>query len=64
MVEKSINCYPIVAKKDRSRLIWTSYGVGTRLLPYLNHLEQIEMQTLNKFSYDIMVSRVITVITL
>ena len=46
--------------KELCRKVWTSYGIGSALLPFFTVLDQIEFQLLNKFAYDIIVSRVIS----
>ena len=52
------------ATKVRAKLIWTSFGICINLLPYLRTDEQIDLQNLNRFAYDILVSRVQTIIPL
>ena len=46
--------------KDQARSVWTSYGIGIALLSYLTDIESSHLQRLNKFAYNILVSRVLT----
>ena len=41
-----------------SKKVWTSYGIMMAVLPYLSNQEQINLQALNRFFYEIAVSRV------
>ena len=55
----------ITAQKDRSRLVWTSLGIFNVLLPFLDNLEtNTTLQALNQFSYNVLVGRVATHISL
>ena len=40
--------------------MWGSYGFATEFLAYLFHREWIELQLLNRFTYDIFIARVKT----
>ena len=46
------------AGHDRSRQVWTSFGIGINFLPYLNDYEQIRLHDLNTFWYNSAVGRV------
>ena len=45
--------------KEQCQKLWTSYGFATFLLLYLAPLQQITLQQLNKFWYNIAISRVL-----
>ena len=51
-------------KNIKSFNVWVSFGINRALLSYLQDDEQLRMQRVNRFSYDILVSRVQTTITL
>ena len=53
-----IDGYPLTAKKAQSRKVWVSFGIGFRLLAFLQTIDQIHMQALNKFAYESMIGRV------
>ena len=46
----------INAGKTQCRKLWTCYGFGTNLLPFLIVLEQTRLQVCNKFFYNVAVS--------
>ena len=48
----------ITASKSQSQRVWTSYGVTIQLLSFFYPKEVCEDQLLNKFFYDVAVSRV------
>ena len=56
--------YQIVASRSQSLKLWTSYGFGTNLLAYLSPLEQIQLQVVNQFAYNILICRVLTKLSL
>ena len=45
-------------EKQKSRMVWTSLGIAMNTLPFLDILEMLNLQILNKFCYKIAVSRV------
>ena len=47
------------AKKNQSRRVWTSFGIGIDLVCFLTDNESCHLQRLNKFAYQILVSRVL-----
>ena len=49
---------PITASKTKSKSVWTSYGIAIHLVKFLHSREEVWMQTLNRFWYEIGVSRV------
>ena len=51
-------------KNIKSFNVWVCYAINRTLLPYLQDDEQLRMQRVNRFSYDILVSRVQTKITM
>ena len=52
------------ASKEQCAKIWTTFGINVSLMPMLSERERIKLQLLNKFSYNSMVSRAWTKITL
>ena len=48
----------MLATKPTCRIICNSYGIWTNVMPNLEVLEQIQLQKLNHFFYDIAVGRV------
>ena len=52
------------ATKAQCRRLWISFGFGTIFLNYLFYGEQIRLQALNKYTYNIFVARVKTRIRL
>ena len=48
--------------KRHSYRVWTSFGITKQMIPFLDTLEQIHLQTVNMFWYKIAVSRVQSVI--
>ena len=46
------------ATSQQSKRVWTSYGIFNEVLPNLFPHEQINLQSVNRFFYDIAVSRV------
>ena len=50
--------------KKKSHTVWTSYGVGTNLAPFMKTNELMALQKLNRFWYEAAVSRVQSVISL
>ena len=48
----------MLATKSTCRIICNSYGIWTNVMPNLEVLEQIRLQKLNHFFYDIAVGRV------
>jgi len=54
----------IMDLKIKSQRVWTSYGISMILLPYLNYLDVIYLQSLNTFWYHAAVGRVQTKLSL
>ena len=54
--------YRANATQVKRRLVWTSYGIAMVALPFLEEVEQINLQALNLFWYQIAISRVQTII--
>ena len=44
--------------EEKSRRVWTSYGIMLATFPNLSKKEKTLLQGLNRFFYDIAVSRV------
>ena len=54
----------LTATERKCWSIYTSYGIWSEVLPYMKPQEQLKLQTLNLFFYNIAVSRVMTTIIL
>ena len=54
----------VTAQREKSRLVWTSLGIFNVLLPFLENVETNKLQALNQFSYNVLVGRVMTQISL
>ena len=52
-----------IIDKELSQRLWSSYGVMMAILPYLPALERLQLQQLNKFSYEVLVGRVQTTLS-
>ena len=48
----------MIATKSQSQKLWTSFGNWDELNAYLSEHEQLKLQKLNRFCYDVAVSRV------
>ena len=53
------NKFKLNSSKEQSRKVWTSYGCIRSLLPFLSSESQTQYQLLNKFFYDVAISRVV-----
>ena len=51
--------YKLNAKKNQSKRVWTSFGIGIDLVCFMSNNESCHLQRLNKFAYQILVSRVL-----
>ena len=50
--------------EEKSRKVWTSFGIARGYLPFLYPKEQLDLQELNLFTYNISISRVQIVLKL
>ena len=50
--------------KAKYRRVWTSLGVMNALMPSLEYLEAIRLQTLNRWAYEVLVARTLCSIRL
>ena len=50
--------------RNKCKTVWTSYGIAANFIPFLPKTEQVVLQNLNKFYYNIAVSRVQTAIAM
>ena len=48
----------LTADLGRCKAVWQSYGIAMAMLPWLGTIEALQPQALNKFWYQIAVSRV------
>ena len=51
------------AEKKLTRKVWTSFGIGRQMLLYLQSQEMLMLQSLNKFSYNILCARVLLTVS-
>ena len=54
----------LTATQEQARLVYTSYGIGVQVIGFLYQKEKIKGQLLNKFVYDVALSRVQTRISI
>ena len=47
------------SSKEKCQKVWTSYGVTTYLIQYLDVIESTSLQMLNHFWYNVAISRVL-----
>ena len=48
----------LTASKSQCKKVWSSFGIGMALLTFFSKEEILQDQLLNKFFYDVAISRV------